>query len=301
MEKDALIEIILHDLNEVETLVKSFKGKPTVSKAFYRLTRNKLNSVLEEIDMLEEITGSSSETTKSSPKYTEKKEQDYFDIEKDTVTATTNNATNKEEISAAASKEKNAEKINTSEKSVPQPSSPIEQKTKEPVSDNAAEEQLQKNTTSAEEGQTQDKDHNEKPVYKSEKSSPETQQQRNDNVIHPSKEQKKDNKVLGEKLVTNKASFNEHIAKKQPENKKKRSLTSPPISDIKKALGINDRFFFQRELFGRNADLMNQTLDQINQMNGIDDARNFLLANFNWDSENEAVIRFMELVERRFL
>ncbi|MBZ4676446.1 MAG: hypothetical protein JG782_1065 [Anaerophaga sp.] len=301
MEKDALIEIILHDLNEVETLVKSFKGKPTVSKAFYRLTRNKLNSVLEEIDMLEEITGSSSETTKSSPKYTEKKEQDYFDIEKDTVTATTNNATNKEEISAAASKEKNAEKINTSEKSVPQPSSPIEQKTKEPVSDNAAEEQLQKNTTSAEEGQTQDKDHNEKAVYKPEKSSSETQQQRNDNVIHPSKEQKKDNKVLGEKLVTNKASFNEHIAKKQPENKKKRSLTSPPISDIKKALGINDRFFFQRELFGGNADLMNQTLDQINQMNGIDDARNFLLANFNWDSENEAVIRFMELVERRFL
>ena len=301
MEKDALIEIILHDLNEVETLVKSFKGETSVSKAFYRLTRNKLNSVFEEIEMLEEIAGSSSETTKTSPKYTEKKEQDYFDVEENTTNAKTNNTANKEETSAAPSENKNAEKLNTSEKSVPQPSSPEEQKAKEPVSDHVTEEQLQKNTAPAEKRQTQDKEHNEKALYKSEKSRPETQQQRNDNVIHPGKEQRKDNKVLGEKLVTNKASFNEHIARKQPENKKKRSLTSPPISDIRKALGINDRFFFQRELFGGNGDLMNQTLDQLNQMNGIDDARNFLLANFSWDSENEAVIRFMELVERRFL
>jgi hypothetical protein len=35
-------------------------------------------------------------------------------------------------------------------------------------------------------------------------------------------------------------------------------------------------------------------------MGDINEAHNFLLANFNWDPENEAVLSFMELVERRY-
>lgn len=45
---------------------------------------------------------------------------------------------------------------------------------------------------------------------------------------------------------------------------------------------------------------MNQTLDQLNQMNSLSSAKSFLAANFKWKPDQEAVHAFMDLLERRF-
>jgi hypothetical protein len=104
--------------------------------------------------------------------------------------------------------------------------------------------------------------------------------------------------VIGELLGKNKPSYNERLAEKQSPVTSK---SQPPIDDLRKAIGINDRFFFQRELFGGNTELFNQTIDQLNSMENIDAASAFISTNFNWNPQNEAATSFMALLKRRFV
>ncbi len=298
MEKDALLEIVLQDLKEVEALVQSFKGKQTLSKAFLKLTRNKINGILEEIDMLEELTNQNSSDINVEGKITpEKNSQKPSGIEN-------NNSGPAEEEQALPETKKQSDR-KPKDQIIPEQDVPEINQNIIPVdSPEKNGEERKKEKTQADAPKTPSKN-TDAHFPTSKKSFPETtpadtQQETTGNVI--SSETKKDNKVLGEKLIAGKSSFNEQIAQKVINGPAKRLLTSsPPVSDLRKALGINDRFFYKRELFGNNADLMNQTLDQLNQMDSINDARNFLLTNFNWDTENEAMISFMELIERRFL
>ena len=105
--------------------------------------------------------------------------------------------------------------------------------------------------------------------------------------------------ILGEVLGGDKPSYNDVLAKSHkpglPTGLKK------PVKDLTKAIGINDRFLFQRELFGDNADLLNQTIAQVNQMASLEEAENFISANFNWDQNNSTVIAFNQLIGRRFI
>jgi len=293
MEKDALLEIILRDLQEVETLTQSFKGKTEISKVFYRLARNKLHSILDEIDVLEEIAASATNTgqtpdTKEKKQIVPTPEKKNSPIPNPENTISSSAAAPKpiKEVIPIVDKPKLQSETMPEVTNISDSSSNPENKTQQTIQPD-----IPNVTTSAP---------NEDVVPSTQKTQPETQQNKNSDVNQPNPVPQNNGKVLGEKLGINKASFNEHIGKNQSDSRKKRSLTMPPIKDLKKALGINDRFFYQRELFGGNADLMNQTLDQLNQMNNLEDARNFLLANFHWDPEEEAVMRFLELVERRF-
>ncbi|MDO4461986.1 MAG: hypothetical protein Q4C30_05765 [Bacteroidia bacterium] len=73
-----------------------------------------------------------------------------------------------------------------------------------------------------------------------------------------------------------------------------------PVSDIRRAIGINDRFLFQRELFGGDATKLNQTLDAINACTSFEEAHAMLKC-FKWDETDATVEAFMKAVHRRFL
>ena len=73
-----------------------------------------------------------------------------------------------------------------------------------------------------------------------------------------------------------------------------------PIADLTKGLGINDRFLFQRELFEGNADLMKQTLQQLNELPDYNAAQTFISSNFKWETEKEATSAFLNYIKRRF-
>jgi hypothetical protein len=111
-------------------------------------------------------------------------------------------------------------------------------------------------------------------------------------------QQHKHSPTLGETLVTDKGSlFDKFQGSKDASNP---ALIGKPIDDIKKAIGINDRFLYQRELFGNNPDLMNQTIGELNAMASFREAQGFISANFNWDEHNDTTISFMNLVRRKF-
>lgn len=77
-----------------------------------------------------------------------------------------------------------------------------------------------------------------------------------------------------------------------------------PISSLKDAFSLNDRYLFANELFKKDMTLFNETIKNIDACKSIAEAQELLSklkTVFNWDDENERVINFYELVERRFL
>ena len=70
--------------------------------------------------------------------------------------------------------------------------------------------------------------------------------------------------------------------------------------DIRKALSINDRFRFQRELFAGSADALNTAIEHIEAMRSYGNAELYFYSQLNWDRENEVVKDFMALVRNHF-
>ncbi len=73
------------------------------------------------------------------------------------------------------------------------------------------------------------------------------------------------------------------------------------LSDLKKAFSVNDRFRFCRELFGCDEKMMNRIISELNEKHSYEESLSHLHAEMDWDFENETVIDFLQLVERRFL
>ncbi len=81
------------------------------------------------------------------------------------------------------------------------------------------------------------------------------------------------------------------------------SMSYNHITNIKKAIGINEKFLFINELFNGNMQEYNQVLDKLNSINDVNDAGSFIdelkLKN-NWKTEEDSFIRFMEVIKRKF-
>lgn len=86
----------------------------------------------------------------------------------------------------------------------------------------------------------------------------------------------------------------------------KEEVTSPkaaiygkPVDDIRLAISLGDRFLYQRELFGQNAELMQRTLTELNALSSFDEAMNYI-SRFNWDSDSPTYQQFIVTLHRRF-
>lgn len=77
------------------------------------------------------------------------------------------------------------------------------------------------------------------------------------------------------------------------------------IEDLKRAFGVNDKIIFVRELFKGDTDSFNSAVRRLNEMKSFHEAdqclKNELAKTFNWNFEDEQVMKFAVLVERRFL
>lgn len=74
-----------------------------------------------------------------------------------------------------------------------------------------------------------------------------------------------------------------------------------PVSDIKKAIAIADRFLFQKELFGGDANEFNSAINRANEMTSYEEAESHFLSNYGWDIENKTVEAFLKAVHRKFI
>lgn len=78
-------------------------------------------------------------------------------------------------------------------------------------------------------------------------------------------------------------------------------MAQSPIGDIKRAINLNDRFRFQKELFDNDGSLYNKTVDTINALNNIEEAQTYITTRFAWDFDEDIAQEFIQLVQRRFI
>jgi hypothetical protein len=105
--------------------------------------------------------------------------------------------------------------------------------------------------------------------------------------------------VLGDKFQGTKKFRNEALGAGKKDMASK--LQNKPIHDLTKAIGINDKFLYTKELFNGNAELYAKTIQKLNEFSDINDALIFIQENFSWDDKNEAANQLMELVRRKLL
>ncbi len=277
MEKEALIDIILNDLKEVHALVKTFKGKNEINAAFINLSRTKIANINEELSLLEQLNGQKSTVELSKPSLSSE------------ITST---STGKDfEETAESLKPFIKEEANAKDKTVELEQTLIEK-------DNTFEQVVQNTGEPVEPGS--------QPIQttKQEVQATEQEVQATGQEIQATKKTKtepaKGQAVLGELIKQDNASVNEAIATSK-DNKASFKQIGKPVNDVRKAIGLNDRFYFQRELFDNNANLFNETLDQVNQMDSFHSATSFLQSNFDWDTDNEVTQSFYSSIQRRFL
>lgn len=83
-------------------------------------------------------------------------------------------------------------------------------------------------------------------------------------------------------------------------------LSEMPISDLRKAIALNDRLLLTRELFGGDATAFETAIQTLNGFSNFDQAKNWMIDNciarFNWTDKNNAeeAKRFIKLIRRRY-
>jgi hypothetical protein len=83
------------------------------------------------------------------------------------------------------------------------------------------------------------------------------------------------------------------------------TLQDIPVKDLKKAVGINDRFLFIKELFRGDEVMYERSIKTINSFSIYPEAEYWIKRELKlklaWDESNPAVKQFDQLIRRRFL
>ena len=78
------------------------------------------------------------------------------------------------------------------------------------------------------------------------------------------------------------------------------ALYGKAVSDIRQAISLGDRFLYQRELFGQNAELMQHTLSELDALTSYEEALSYINTHFQWEQDSNTYQQFLVTLHRRF-
>ena len=114
---------------------------------------------------------------------------------------------------------------------------------------------------------------------------------------------KEKGKELHEAIGGQQASLNDKL--KQAKIELSDALQDIPVKDLKKAIGVNDRFLFIKELFRGDEVMYERSIKTINSFSIFPEAEYWikreLKLKLGWNDSNIVVKQFDQLVKRRFL
>jgi hypothetical protein len=71
------------------------------------------------------------------------------------------------------------------------------------------------------------------------------------------------------------------------------------IPEIRKAIGLNDKFLMIRDLFGGDVNLYEDTITHLDQFTDLDECMIFIVENFRWNPDSEGAKLLVSLIERK--
>ena len=109
-------------------------------------------------------------------------------------------------------------------------------------------------------------------------------------------------KEVNEFIVNNESSLNERLKESKVELADR--LNDSPVKDLKKAIGINDRYLYIIELFNGNESMYDRSIKTLNSFSILPEAEFWmereLKIKLGWQEEKPIVRQFIQLVRRRF-
>ncbi len=111
---------------------------------------------------------------------------------------------------------------------------------------------------------------------------------------------KNSQEVVADKYQNTKTFRHDNIVKQQSKNDLSSKMQSKPIKDLSKAIGINDKFLFIRELFDGNREHYHEAIQLLNEIPTFEEAENYLSETFDWNWEAPVTKKFIELIKRKF-
>ncbi len=103
-------------------------------------------------------------------------------------------------------------------------------------------------------------------------------------------------KPAGEKIF-----INEKLGEKNIKKDIASKLQGQAIKSIAGSIGINDKFFFIRELFAGNAETFRLTMDELDEARNFNEAHTLIMDRFQWDMDSEPVQMLLNLIRRKFI
>jgi len=95
------------------------------------------------------------------------------------------------------------------------------------------------------------------------------------------------------------------ISKGQTDSSLGKKLQKKPVEDLKKSIGINERFSLINELFDGDLNNYNKAIDMLNQSGGLSEAmvifKEQLAPKYGWQENNKSYLDLTDLIERRFM
>ncbi len=107
---------------------------------------------------------------------------------------------------------------------------------------------------------------------------------------------------LNETAQQQEQSINDKLKSYAPEAGSK--VNGEPIKDLKRAIGINDKYLFMKELFRNDETAYERSIKTINSFSILPEAEYWIQREMKyklgWDDDNATVKAFYQLVKRRF-
>lgn len=99
--------------------------------------------------------------------------------------------------------------------------------------------------------------------------------------------------ILGEVLRGDVTTLADSMASEEP--------TTPfnRITELRNAIGLNDRFLMIRDLFGGDVDRYEATIDTLDEFEELDECMIYIVENFHWNPDSEAAKLIVSLLERK--
>ncbi|MCF8223421.1 MAG: hypothetical protein K9J25_09765 [Bacteroidales bacterium] len=102
--------------------------------------------------------------------------------------------------------------------------------------------------------------------------------------------------IVADRFAHLSSRINEKVGEKKKTEGKTRTI---PVNDLNKAIGINDRFYFIRELFNGNHERYRELVDSLNLVQSMEEALEIMNSMLGEMAGSEPAITLLELVERK--
>ena len=78
------------------------------------------------------------------------------------------------------------------------------------------------------------------------------------------------------------------------------SYLGEPVTDLRRAIGINDKFLLIRDLFGGDGEAYEEAIATLNAFDDFDECMIHIAENYAWNPNSDGAKFMMELLERKF-